>query len=384
MIFNYRINKVKKLSKIITLIIIICLFSNGNFIKVSKNSSLSEKFKNYFFVGAAINKDQILQKDEKSNSIIKQNFNTLSPENVMKWMFIQPKPNIFYFDDSDKYVQFGLDNNMHIVGHALIWHSQIADFMNSIKDSTEMMQHVNNHISTLVNRYKGKVDTWDVVNEALNEDGTLRESIFLKVLGENYLETVYKMAEKHDSSADLAYNDYNLCEPKKRKGAIKLIESLQKNGAKINSVGIQAHWQLTSPSLEEIETSILAFSKLGVKVMFTELDISVLPSPWDQNGAEVSQNFKNFEGNKKMNPFPKNLPNSMKTKLAERYENIFKLFLKHKEKISRVTFWGVTDKFSWLNDWPIKGRTNYPLLFDRNYKEKKAYHRIMNLNMPNN
>ena len=384
MIFNYRINKVKKLSKIITLIIIICLFSNGNFIKVSKNSSLSEKFKNYFFVGAAINKDQILQKDEKSNSIIKQNFNTLSPENVMKWMFIQPKPNIFYFDDSDKYVQFGLDNNMHIVGHALIWHSQIADFMNSIKDSTEMMQHVNNHISTLVNRYKGKVDTWDVVNEALNEDGTLRESIFLKVLGENYLETVYKMAEKHDSNADLAYNDYNLCEPKKRKGAIKLIKSLQKNGAKINSVGIQAHWQLMSPSLEEIETSILAFSELGVKVMFTELDISVLPSPWDQNGAEVSQNFKNFEGDKKMNPFPKNLPNSMKTKLAERYENIFKLFLKHKEKISRVTFWGVTDKFSWLNDWPIKGRTNYPLLFDRNYKEKKAYHRIMNLNMPNN
>jgi endo-1,4-beta-xylanase len=256
--------------------------------------------------------------------------------------------------------------------------------MNSIKDSTEMMKHVNNHISTLVNRYKGKIDTWDVVNEALNEDGTLRESIFLKVLGENYLETVYKMAEKHDSNADLAYNDYNLCEPKKRKGAIKLIKSLQKNGAKINSVGIQAHWQLMSPSLEEIETSILAFSELGVKVMFTELDISVLPSPWDQNGAEVSQNFKNFEGDKKMNPFPKNLPNSMKTKLAERYENIFKLFLKHKEKISRVTFWGVTDKFSWLNDWPIKGRTNYPLLFDRDYKEKKAYHRIMNLNMPNN
>ena len=388
MIFDYKINKVKTLSKVISLIIILCLFSNGILITVSENSSkknsLGEKFKNYFFVGAAINRDQILQKDKKAISIIKKNFNTLSPENVMKWMFVQPKPNTFYFDDSDKYVQFGLDNNMHIVGHALIWHSQIADFMNSIKDSTEMMQHVDNHISTLVNRYRGKVDTWDVVNEALNEDGTLRESIFLKVLGENYLETVYKLAEKHDSNADLAYNDYNLCEPKKRKGAIKLIKSLQKNGAKINSVGIQAHWQLTSPSLEEIETSILAFSELGVKVMFTELDISVLPSPWEQNGAEVSQNFKNFEGDKKMNPFPKNLPNSMKIKLAERYEDIFKLFLKHKEKISRVTFWGVTDKFSWLNDWPIKGRTNYPLLFDRNYKEKKAYQRMMNLNMPNN
>ena len=148
MIFDYRINKVKTLSKIITLIIILCLFSNGNLITVSENSSkknsLGEKFKNYFFVGAAINRDQILQNDKKSISIIKRNFNTLSPENVMKWMFIQPKPNTFYFDDSDKYVQFGLDNNMHIVGHALIWHSQIADFMNSIKDSTEMMQHVNN------------------------------------------------------------------------------------------------------------------------------------------------------------------------------------------------------------------------------------------------
>jgi endo-1,4-beta-xylanase len=377
---------IKILKKIaISFIVILLLFSCGNSIKIIDNNeqkvSLSQKFQKHFLVGAAINEGQILQKDQPSVSIIKKEFNTISPENVMKWMFVQPKPNEFYFDHTDKYVQFGLDNNMHIVGHALIWHSQIANFMNSIKDSTKMIQHVTNHISTLVNRYKGKIDTWDVVNEALNEDGTLRESIFLKVLGENYLETVYKMAEKYDSNADLAYNDYNLCKPKKREGAVKLIKSLQKNGAKINSVGIQAHWQLTSPTLEEIETSILAFSELGVKVMFTELDISVLPNPWELSGAEVTQNFKKFEGDKKMNPFPKNLPDSVKEKLAKRYENIFKLFVKHKDKISRVTFWGVTDKFSWLNDWPIKGRTNYPLLFDRNYKEKKAYQRIKNLNM---
>ena len=377
---------IKILKKIaISFIVILLLFSCGNSIKIIDNNeqkvSLSQKFQKHFLVGAAINEGQILQKDQPSVSIIKKEFNTISPENVMKWMFVQPKPNEFYFDHTDKYVQFGLDNNMHIVGHALIWHSQIANFMNSIKDSTKMIQHVTNHISTLVNRYKGKIDTWDVVNEALNGDGTLRESIFLKVLGENYLETVYKMAEKYDSNADLAYNDYNLCKPKKREGAVKLIKSLQKNGAKINSVGIQAHWQLTSPTLEEIETSILAFSELGVKVMFTELDISVLPNPWELSGAEVTQNFKKFEGDKKMNPFPKNLPDSVKEKLAKRYENIFKLFVKHKDKISRVTFWGVTDKFSWLNDWPIKGRTNYPLLFDRNYKEKKAYQRIKNLNM---
>ena len=377
---------IKILKKIaISFIVILSLFSCGNSIKIIDSNeqkvSLSQKFQKHFLVGAAINEGQILQKDQPSASIIKKEFNTISPENVMKWMFVQPKPNEFYFDHTDKYVQFGFDNKMHIVGHALIWHSQIANFMNSIKDSTKMIQHVTNHISTLVNRYKGKIDTWDVVNEALNEDGTLRESIFLKVLGENYLETVYKMAEKYDSNADLAYNDYNLCKPKKRAGAIKLIKLLQSSRAKINSLGIQAHWQLTSPTLEEIETSILAFSELGVKVMFTELDISVLPNPWELSGAEVTQNFKKFEGDKKMNPFPENLPDSVKEKLAKRYENIFKLFVKHKDKISRVTFWGVTDKFSWLNDWPIKGRTNYPLLFDRNYKEKKAYQRIMNLNM---
>jgi len=377
---------IKILKKSILLFLVIeSFFSCGNPAYTQKNNqvtslSLSQKFKKHFFVGAAINEDQILQKDLQSISIIKKNFNTLSPENVMKWMFVQPTPNNFYFEHTDKYVQFGLDYNMHIVGHALIWHAQIADFMNSIKDSTVMKKHIENHIRTLVSRYKGKIDTWDVVNEALNEDGSLRKSIFLDVLGDTYLEYVFKLTEKYDPDVDLAYNDYNLCEPKKREGAIKLIKSLQKSGAKVNSVGIQAHWQLTTPTIQEIETSILAFSKLGLKVMFTELDISVLPSPWELSGAEVNQNFQKFEGDKKMNPFPKNLPDSVKEKLAERYENIFKLFIKHKEKISRVTFWGVTDKFSWLNDWPIKGRTNYPLLFDRNYKEKKAYQRIMNLN----
>ena len=380
-IYNGPIKKLKSL--IIQLLIICFFFSCSESIHIKNNHaqkiSLAHKYQNDFLVGAAINENQILQTDQQSVSIIKNNFNTISPENVMKWMYVHPKPNTFYFDQSDKYVQFGLDNNMHIVGHALIWHAQIADFMNTTKDSTEMREHINNHISTMVKRYKGKIDTWDVVNEALNEDGTLRESIFLNVLGEGYLEDVYKLAEKNDPDADLAYNDYNLCEPEKREGALKLIKSLQQSGAKINSIGIQAHWQLNTPTLKEIEKSILDFSKLGINVMFTELDISVLPNPWELSGAEVTQNFEKFEGDEKMSPYPNKLPDSMKLKLAERYKNIFELFLKHKDKISRVTFWGVTDKFSWLNDWPIKGRTNYPLLFDRNYRAKKAYQSIINL-----
>lgn len=351
-----------------------------NLTSSQEDVTLKKQFKEDFFVGAAINEEQILEIDKDAVAIIKNEFNTISPENVMKWMYVHPQPNNFYFDHADKYVKFGLDNNMHIVGHALIWHAQIADFMNAEKDSTKMMYYLEQHIKTMVSRYRGKINTWDVVNEALNEDGTLRETIFSNIIGENYLEHAFKLAEKYDANVDLVYNDYNLCEPLKRNGAIKLIQSLQKCGAKIDGVGIQAHWQLTKPTLEDIEASILSFSDLGIKVMFTELDISVLPNPWELNGAEVSQNFEKFEGDKKMNPYPNGLPEDVNIQLAKRYEDIFELFLKHKDKISRITFWGVTDQFSWLNDWPIKGRTNYPLLFDRNYESKKAYQRLIHLN----
>ncbi|MDG1038507.1 MAG: endo-1,4-beta-xylanase [Polaribacter sp.] len=352
---------------------------NDNSNQQEPQISLSDSYKNNFFIGAAISENQILEKDNRSLSIVRNQYNTITPENAMKWMFLQTSPNKFEFDLADKYVEFGLNNNMHIVGHTLVWHSQLADFMNEVTDKTIMSNYVSNHINTIVKRYKGKIDTWDVVNEALNEDGTLRESIFLKTLGENYIIDAFKLAEKGDPNAELAYNDYNLCNPKKREGALRLIENLQKENAKINAVGIQAHWQLNTPSINEIEKSIIAYAGLGVKVMFTELDISVLPNPWEVVGAAVEQNFDKFIGDPKMNPYPERLPDSMLQKQAKRYEDIFELFLKHEDKISRITFWGVTDKTSWLNDWPIKERTNYPLLFDRNYQPKQAYQSILDL-----
>ncbi len=352
---------------------------NDNSNQQEPQISLSDSYKNNFFIGAAISENQILEKDNRSLSIVRNQYNTITPENAMKWMFLQTSPNKFEFDLADKYVEFGLNNDMHIVGHTLVWHSQLADFMNEVTDKTIMSNYVSNHINTIVKRYKGKIDTWDVVNEALNEDGTLRESIFLKTLGENYIIDAFKLAEKGDPNAELAYNDYNLCSPKKREGALRLIENLQKENAKINAVGIQAHWKLNTPSIDEIEKSIIAYAGLGVKVMFTELDISVLPNPWEVVGAAVEQNFDKFIGDPKMNPYPERLPDSMLHKQAKRYEDIFELFLKHEDKISRITFWGVTDKTSWLNDWPIKERTNYPLLFDRNYQPKQAYQSILDL-----
>ncbi|UOB17619.1 endo-1,4-beta-xylanase [Abyssalbus ytuae] len=343
-------------------------------------ATLQETFKNDFYIGAAINVNQIKETDSLMAGLLKKEFNSITAENMMKSMHIHPAKDSFNFEIPDKFVELGQKNNMYIVGHTLVWHSQLSPWIEKIKDSTEMHHAIQSHINTIVGRYKGKINSWDVVNEALNEDGTLRNSVFLERLGENYLTTAFKLTAEADPDAELYYNDYNMCQPAKRDGAVKLVKKLQENGAKINGVGIQGHWNLNSPSLEEIEKSILAYSQLGVDVAITELDITVLPSPWDLQGADVNQNF---EGNPKMNPYPDKLPDSIQDKLAKRYQDIFALFLKHKDKIKRVTFWGVNDAQSWKNDWPIKGRTDFPLLFDRNLKPKEAYKAIISLKEKN-
>jgi len=361
---------------------IVCSLSCANGLykpNTDRTDSLSDRYKDLFHLGAAINEDIILGKDLQSKNIVTSEFNSITPENSLKWMFLQPFPNKFNFGAADKYVELGIKNNMHIVGHALVWHNQLADFMKTTGSRSEFKKHVENHINTVVSRYKGKIDAWDVVNEAFNENGSLRPSVFKNQMGDNYIEDVFKLAETADPDADLIYNDYNLYKPAKRVGVLKMVKKLQENGTKINAIGVQAHWRLNSPSLMEIEQIILDISDLGVEVMFTELDVTVLPNPWELVGAEVTQNFSKFEGDPKMDPYPKALPKSVEKQLAKRYEDIFKLFVKHQDKISRVTFWGVMDKHSWLNDWPIKGRTNYPLLFDRNYQPKKAYNKLINL-----
>ena len=361
--------------------VIFCASSCGN--NLNSTDSLKKYYSSFFNIGAAINEDIILGLDNDSKQIVETQFNSITPENSLKWIFVQPYPNSFNFTVADKYVNIGIKNKMHIVGHALVWHSQLADFMQNVKSKAEMNKHFENHINTVVSRYKGKIDAWDVVNEAFNEDGSLRESVFYKFLGKNYIEKAFKLANEIDPNADLIYNDYNLYKKEKRDGVIQMVKQMQSKGIKIDGIGVQAHWSLNQPSLNEIEQIIFDISELGVDVMFTELDISVLPSPWEQVGAEVSQNFSRFEGDAKMNPYPDKLPKSIQNKLAKRYNDIFQLFIKHSDKISRVTFWGVMDKHSWLNDFPIKGRTNYPLLFDRNYQAKEAHKSLIILGSSN-
>lgn len=341
-----------------------------------KPTSLKDAFKDDFLIGTAMSDFQAAGRDEKALELIKQHFNSITPENLMKAERLMTGWKQYDFSLADKMVAFAQENNIKINGHTFIWHSQMPAFMRGIRNPDSVRAYFEDIIQTVGSRYDGKVDSWDVVNEALNEDGTLRQSTFLRALGEDYIVEAFRLAQKATPNSKLYYNDYNIEQPKKRAGAIAIIKKIQEAGVRIDGVGIQGHWHLGKVPFKDIEESIKEFSALGIKVMFTELDISVLPSPWDNTSAEVSLRAAE---NPKMNPYVNGLPDSVSQQLAKDYEELFKLFLKYKDHISRITFWGVNDGQSWLNGWPIRGRTNYPLLFDRQYQPKAAYYSIMAL-----
>ena len=344
-----------------------------------RGSSLKDAFDGKFLVGVAMNRSQIQRRDEAEYRLITDQFNSVTPENDMKWMHIHPGKEQYNFEHADKLVEFGEANHMFVVGHTLVWHNQLAAWVfktdeGATVDSTELMRRIRDHIRTIVGRYKGRVHGWDVVNEALAEDGSLRQSQFLAIAGPRFIEKAFAFAHEADPDAELYYNDFNLVTAAKRDGAIRLISDLKSKGIKVDGVGIQAHWGLTHPSLQEIETAIQMFSGLDVNVMFTELDISVLPSPRRVQTADVSNRLQNTPA---LDPYVDGLPDSVQHQLAERYAAIFRLFKKHADKISRVTFWGLHDGVSWKNNFPVRGRTDYALLFDRDRKPKEAFHAVM-------
>ncbi|MGF1584483.1 MAG: endo-1,4-beta-xylanase [Bacteroidales bacterium] len=343
---------------------------------------LKHEFSDAFLIGTAMNRRQIYGDDTSSIEIIKTHFNSLTPENITKWQVIHPKPGEFNFEPADKFVEFGESNNMNMIGHTLVWHSQTPGWVfeneegNSL-DRESMLERMREHIHTVVGRYKGRIHGWDVVNEALNEDGTLRESPWFRIIGRDYLVKAFEYAREADPDAELYYNDYNLEKPEKREGAIDLIKYLQENGAPVTGIGTQSHLHLKTPSLQEIEKTITDFAALGIDVMITELEIDVLPYPTGyQQGADLSNIVRDEEA---INPYTDGLPDDVQKELAQRYRDIFEVYLKHKDVITRVTFWGVNDGNSWKNNYPARGRTNHPLLFDREWQPKPAFDEVVDI-----
>lgn len=345
----------------------------------SHPTSLKDAYKHDFLIGAAVNDGQFCESNSVEAAIVKKQFNSISPENALKWEKVHPMPGQYYFRNADCYVQFGVRNHMTVIGHNLIWHSQTPDWVFQTDDGKPvdretLLARMREHIFTVVGRYKGKIYGWDVVNEALDEDGKLRNSPWRKIIGDDYIAKAFEFAHEADPQAELYYNDFSLENGPKRAGAIDLIKKMQAQGVKITGIGLQGHYRLDRPALREVDQAITAFEQLGLKVMITELDLNVLPSPIRNYGAEVSTRFQMRQG---MNPYTNGLPETVQQQLARRYADLFSVFLKHRTSITRVTFWGVTDANSWLNDWPIRGRTAHPLLFDRAGKPKPALNAII-------
>jgi endo-1,4-beta-xylanase len=343
----------------------------------AEEPTLKDAFAADFRIGAAIGTAQIMNDDSAALELVARHFNSITPENLLKWMNIHPQPDRYNFEPADRFVEFGGQHDMWIVGHTLVWHSQtprwvFQDDDGNPLDRDALIARMQDHIRTVVGRYRGRIHAWDVVNEAIDEDGNLRNSPWNRIIGPDYLEKAFEFAHEADPDAELYYNDYNEWKPAKMRGIIEFVERLQAKGIRIDGVGLQGHWGWDYPTPDELENMFAEYAKLGVKLMITELDMNVLPQPRrGQTGAEIS---RRFEASRDLNPYPDGLPDEVQQALAERYAYVFRNFLEHRDIIDRVTFWGVHDGHSWLNNWPVRGRTAYPLLFDRQLQPKPAFH----------
>ena len=343
-------------------------------------ASLRDAAQGRFLIGAAINKNVIFETDPASVAIVNKNFSAIAPENCMKWEWIHPTPKGYDFEIADRYVDFGTKHKLFILGHTLMWHYQIPDWVFKNEDGTEktreqLLAELREHIRTVVGRYKGRVTGWDVVNEAAADNGGLNlDRPWYKILGEEGILEAFRVAHETDPDAELYYNDFCVWLPAKQKTVIELVAKIRAAGLRIDGVGLQEHITTASPSIAEMEGVLEAFERAKIPVMITELDMSVLPRPDNSTGADIARASANSA---EYDPYRKGLPEAKQQELTDHYKALFELYRKHASNIKRINVWGVTDSDTWLDNWPIPGRRDYPLLFDRDHKPKPAYFAVI-------
>jgi endo-1,4-beta-xylanase len=319
-------------------------------------------------MGVALNQRQFTEQDSQGAELVKQQFNSVSPENVMKWESIHPRPGAdgYDFEAADRYVEFGEKNGMFLVGHTLVWHAQTPRWVFRGDDGSPatrevLLERLRDHIHAVVGRYKGRIKAWDVVNEALNEDGSLRQSPWLRIIGEDYIAKAFEYAHEADPDAELRYNDYSIENEPKRKGTIALVKKLQEQKAPISGLGSQTHANLSWPSEELLDAALTDFAALGLPISITELDVNAAQRGQRRQSADVAENAQAGGGG---------VVDEANQKLADQYAKLFRVFLKHREHIKLVTFWGVTDRDSWR-------RSGNPLLFDGSWQPKPAFDAVI-------
>jgi endo-1,4-beta-xylanase len=365
-----------------SLLALACLVTfAGNSCRVSEPppETLKDAYKDHFLIGVAIGRFQLSGRDSMGLMLLEKQFNSITADNMMKWERIHPNPGIYNFEPADQFVEFGEKHDMDMVGHCLVWHNQTPAWVfqdesgnPTVRDT--LLQRMHDHIYTVVGRYRGKVHAWDVVNEAIGDDGQMRRTPWSEIIGDDYVQKAFEFAREADPGAILILNDYSLPNPEKRDGMVRLVKDLQSRGVKVDAVGMQGHYQLDYPSMDTLEAAIRAFAELDCRVVITELDINVLPNPTGRVDADVA---RQEEFQSRYNPYTAGLPDSVQLQLAEQYGRLFTVFVRNADKIDRVTFWGIHDGSSWKNNFPVRGRTNYPLLYDRQYQPKLAFDYVM-------
>tara|TARA_R110000751_G_scaffold81204_1_gene163801 strand:- start:10586 stop:11719 length:1134 start_codon:yes stop_codon:yes gene_type:complete len=349
-------------------------------VNAAQDQGLKNTFADSFKMGVAVNQDIVTGKNAASQSIIAKQFNTVTLENAMKAEVIYPQQGKVDFSGADAFIDFAKQNNMFTVAHTLVWHNQTPDwfFTNSKNEPNtpaQQLEQMRKHIELVAGRYKNKVNAWDVVNEVIADDGSYRPTVWVNRVGDGdtMVKAAFKYAQQYSPNTELYYNDFNAWRPEKRDGIIRMIKMLQKEGIRIDGIGIQAHWGLNFPKMQYIEQAIDAYAALGIKVMITELDIDVLPLTKEGQitGTDMMKpQFQLEEFETYLDPYKNGLPSDVEAQLNARYKALFELFYAKRDKIDRVTFWGLHDGMSWKNDYPIPNRTNYPLLWDRNLNPK--------------
>ena len=328
---------------------------------------LKDYYRDYFPIGVAVS-PWALKTSE--GTLVLKHFNSLTPENDMKMGPIHPKENEYNWKASDSIMAFAERNNLRVRGHNLVWHNQTPNWIFTDGGKTVskevLLQRLKDHITTVVNRYKGRIYAWDVVNEAISDkpDEYLRPSEWLKIIGEEYIAKAFQYAHEADPKAVLFYNDYNEISPIKREKMYKLVKGLKDAGIPIHGVGLQGHWAVNEPGEGQLDSTIKRFADVGMKVQITELDISVYPKEHDARERRPEDAYADFTPEREQQQL-------------EKYKMAFKLFRKYRKTISGVTFWNISERYSWLDNFPVRGRKDYPLLFDKNGQPKKAYWEVV-------
>jgi len=354
---------------------------------VQDRPALKDVFKDAFVMGTAVNAAIVSGTDGGSRDLVLRHFSSITAENVMKAGPLNPKPGVWNFGPADAFVDFGEKHGMFIVGHTLVWHNQTPDWF--FRDETgqpnspsAQIERMRAHIEAVAGRYKGRVQAWDVVNEVIDNDGSYRRTTWVNAVGngDELIKAAFRFASQYAVGAELYYNDFNAWRPAKRDGIVRIVKMLKAEGIRIDGIGMQGHWGLNYPKPEYIEAAIDAYAALGVKVMITELDVDVLPLTREGQviGTVMSDpQFQLEEFKAYLDPYRDGLPEAVEQQVTARWAELFRIFQARRDKIDRVTLWGAHDGLSWKNNYPVPGRTNYPLLFGRAGQPKRAFDAVV-------